>query len=116
MADRHANAVMLFSSFGKLIALLGAVWLLIRSIAGATVSELVPLTLPVIAGVMVSGFHWSGAAALGAIGVAVILRELWSDSGVGARREFRNRGDGGRRKGGERKSSGSSGAQAGPQK
>ena len=100
--ERHANLIFFFTAFGKLIATVGGIWLLIRAVAGASLAELVPLTLPVIAGVMIAGFHWSGAVALAVIGLGVLSQELLGDKGRA--REPRNRGDAGRRRGaGDRK-------------
>ena len=98
--ERHANLIFFFTAFGKLIATVGGIWLLVRAVAGSTLAELVPLTLPVIAGVMIAGFHWSGAVALAVLGLGVVGQEYLSDKNRSRDpREPRNRGDAGRRRG-----------------
>lgn len=100
-----------FTTLGKLIAVLGASWMLVRAVGGATLAQLAPLSLPIIAGVVISSFHWSGVAALGAVASMVIAREIWGDSV--RTREPKNRGDAGRRRGGERKGPAPGGARDG---
>ena len=90
-----------FTTFGKLIAVLAASWMLVRAIGGASLAQLVPLSLPVIAGVLISSGHWAGVAALGTVASLIVVREIWSDAS--RTREVKNRGDGGRRRGADRK-------------
>ena len=96
-----------FTTFGKLIAVLAASWMLVRAIGGASLAHLAPLSLPLIAGVVISNGHWSGVAALGTVASLIVVREIWSDAS--RTREVKNRGDGGRRRGGDRKGAAPSG-------
>ena len=96
-----------FGSAGRLIVLLSAGWVFVRAGGGASVAELTPWTFPILAGALLGGAHWSMALSLGLIVVAVVLRDVWSDGGGGGGSKPRgnrgDRGDGGRRKSGDRK-------------
>lgn len=64
------------TGFGGLVALLSALMLLGRAAAGHPLTELVPLTLPLLAGVLIVSFHWIAALMLGVVAVACVVRDV----------------------------------------
>ena len=63
-------------SLGALIAILTSAVLLGRAIAGASVRNLTPLLLPLLAGLALASSHWAAAIALGAMGITAIIKEM----------------------------------------
>lgn len=64
------------SGLGGVVAILSAVLLLVRAAAGHTLPEVLPLTLPLLAGVLIVNFHWGAAVVLGMIVVVHVVREI----------------------------------------
>jgi hypothetical protein len=64
------------SSMGALIGLLAAVLLLLRAAAGASVVDLLPLVLPVLAGALLTGSHWAVALVMGLMVLALFAARI----------------------------------------
>lgn len=64
------------TSLGTLVALFSAILLLTRAVSGARLAELLPLSLPLMAGVLVASFDWAVAVVFGALGVSMFIREM----------------------------------------
>lgn len=76
LAETHATISLIGSSLGGLVAMLSAILLLLRAAAGYSFKELLPLTLPLLAGILIVSFHWATATVLGALGVTLFVREM----------------------------------------
>lgn len=76
LAGTHATISLIASSLGGLIAVLSAILLLLRAAAGYPLKELAPLTLPLLAGILIVRFHWGVATVLGVLSIALFVREM----------------------------------------
>jgi hypothetical protein len=63
---------------GLLVATISAVALLISAVGGAGFEKLVPVTLPLLGGLLIAHHHWSMSVALGAIVLGVIFKDCCS--------------------------------------
>lgn len=86
-AEVQMKINLIVTMIGTLIALLAALLLLLRAAGGAGIGEMLPLTLPVLAGVFIASAHWAPAVALGALGVTWLVKEMFSH-----RQDKRSRG------------------------
>lgn len=75
-ASIQIKLTLLGPTLGTLVALLSAVLLLIRAAAGSDLRDLYPLTIPLLAGVLIAGSHWSVPIVLGLLGITVLIREM----------------------------------------
>lgn len=64
------------TTLGTLIALLSALFLLLRAAVGVGFRDLLPLTLPLLAGLLITSFHWAVALVLGLIAISLFVREM----------------------------------------
>jgi hypothetical protein len=71
---------------GALVAVVATFGLFWRAMNGASLELQFGFVLALLAGLLLLGIHWSLAIALGAIGVALIVREAYSRFFVGSRR------------------------------
>jgi hypothetical protein len=62
---------------GALVAVVATFGLFWRALNGAPLELQFGFVLALLAGLLLLGVHWSLAIALGAIGVALIVREIW---------------------------------------
>jgi hypothetical protein len=63
---------------GALVAIVATFGLFWRALNGEPLDLQFGFVLALLAGLLLMGVHWSLAIALGIIGVALILREIWS--------------------------------------
>jgi hypothetical protein len=75
-AESQLKITFLTSTLGGLIALMSAVLLLFRAASGQDFTRLLPLTLPLLAGVLIVSFHWTVAVTLGVLGLALLVRDM----------------------------------------
>ncbi len=75
-AQTDIKVLMLGKSLGLLVATLSAYLLVARAAGGQSFNELTPLSLPLLAGVLISGGHWAVAITLGIIITAWIVRTI----------------------------------------
>jgi len=75
-ARRQASIMMLGTNLGGLIAFLSAALLLFRAAGGASMDALMPLILPLLAGMLMMHYHWSIAVILGALGITLLIRQM----------------------------------------
>ncbi len=68
--------MMLSKALGLLVALLAGYLMVARAAGGHSFTELAPLSLPLLAGVLISGGHWSVAISIGLIIIAWIIRTI----------------------------------------
>lgn len=73
----QAKISMIFHVLGGWVALYSAVLLFLRTAEGAEIQQVAPLALPLLGGVVVTGGHWAGVVTLGAVVVAILLRETF---------------------------------------
>jgi hypothetical protein len=71
---------------GALVAVVATFGLFWRAMNGAPLELQFGFVLALLAGLLLLGIHWSLAIALGVIGVALIVREVYSRYYVGTRR------------------------------
>lgn len=75
-AEAQLKISLITTSLGTLVALIAGVLLLLRAAAHADFHELLPLTIPLLAGGFIAEFHWSIAVVLGALGITWMIREI----------------------------------------
>jgi len=68
------------SALGILIAVVAAFALLVRSLSGETLDGHLPFLFPLFAGLLLIHVDWSVAIVLGAVCVAVIVKQGWGRS------------------------------------
>lgn len=78
------------TAIGGLIALISAVLLMLKAASGSKLRDVMPLTIPLLAGVLIASYHWAIAVILGTICLTLIIREM-----VGTPAERRGRASSG---------------------
>ena len=78
--EAEANAALgwTLQAFGALLAVIAAFGLFWRALNGDPLDLQFSYVLALFAGLLLFQIHWSLAVALGAIGVAMIIRSIWA--------------------------------------
>jgi hypothetical protein len=74
--DNQLKLTLITTAIGGLIALMSAVLLMLRAASGTSLQGVMPLTIPLLAGILIASYHWSIAVVLGTICLALIIREM----------------------------------------
>lgn len=74
--DNQLKLTLITTTIGGLIALISSVLLMLRAASGTNLQEVMPLTIPLLAGVLIASYHWAIAVILGTICLALIIRDM----------------------------------------
>lgn len=74
--DNQLKLTLITTTIGGLIALISSVLLMLRAASGTNLQEVMPLTIPLLAGVLIASYHWAIAVILGTICLTLIIREM----------------------------------------
>jgi hypothetical protein len=66
-----------FRTVGGLLAAAALVELVVEGLRGGLSTHLVPWTMVLLGGVLLIGFHWAVALSLGAVAVAIVVKEAF---------------------------------------
>src|SRR5690242_10241266 len=78
LADASAAVQWTMAFVGAVVSIIATFGLFWRALNGAPLDMQFGFVLALLAGLLLVGVHWSLAIAMGIIGVALIVRELWS--------------------------------------
>ena len=78
LADANAAVQWTMAFVGAIVSIVATFGLFWRALNGAAIDVQFGYVLALLAGLLLVGVHWSLAIALGIIGVALIVRELWT--------------------------------------
>jgi len=66
-----------FRTVGGLVAAVALVELIVEGLRGGLSTDLVPWAMVLLGGVLLIGFHWAVALSLGAVAVAIVVKEAF---------------------------------------